>query len=422
MSPSGTRPRAATIGQAGQHVPGSPGRSSAPARKHPEKAAAGSRTLSRALFSACSGAGGAGALGRRVHGLRAELSVPGAGAQVRLWDIRTSGCVRVFDQHSTSEASSRCAPPPPCARPALHAARQRPRPADSTAVRVTWMRAGSGGARSGSQCHEAQARALHTGNASESRAAACACSALTQHHSRAAAEPSQCPQRLRTPGRCSAGRRAGHSRSVTRMSERTAAGSLRRPAPAQGWSAAPRRPDGRAARQAAAPARGLAGAAARRAHHRARRLGHRGAADAGRPALAHRRQRLARAPVGRQAQPARSPALPPAGRPRSRGALGSIWRRGGGAQLPRRGVRLAALPCRAGGTRGHNDVGGASWRAPLLLSRARVRVGWMPRRRCAAEAAARARRNLLVNYADTFNRARKVGGPAQGPSQGSLGV
>jgi len=52
-------------------------------------------------------------LGDRVHGLRAGLSAPGAGPQVRLWDIRTSGCVRVFDQHSTSAASSRCAPPPP---------------------------------------------------------------------------------------------------------------------------------------------------------------------------------------------------------------------------------------------------------------------------------------------------------------------
>jgi hypothetical protein len=116
-----------------------------------------------------------------------------------------------------------------------------------------------------------------------------------------------------------------------------------------------RRPDGRAARQAAAPARGLAGAAARRAHDRARRLGHRGAADAGRPALAHRRQRLARAPVGRQAQQARSPALPPAGRPRSRGALGSIWRRGGGAvAAARRALGSPALPV-TGGTHG-NDI------------------------------------------------------------------
>ena len=31
-------------------------------------------------------------------------------AQVRMWDIRTSGCVRAFDQHNTSTAQLQCGP------------------------------------------------------------------------------------------------------------------------------------------------------------------------------------------------------------------------------------------------------------------------------------------------------------------------
>ncbi len=51
-------------------------------------------------------------LGGTAYILAGFLSMPGMG-QVRMWDIRTSGCVRVLDQHNTSAARMQCAPRPP---------------------------------------------------------------------------------------------------------------------------------------------------------------------------------------------------------------------------------------------------------------------------------------------------------------------
>ena len=40
-------------------------------------------------------------------------------AQVRMWDIRTSGCVRAFDQHNTSTSQPQCGPRQPALFPLL---------------------------------------------------------------------------------------------------------------------------------------------------------------------------------------------------------------------------------------------------------------------------------------------------------------
>jgi hypothetical protein len=109
----------------------------------------------------------------------------------------------------------------------------------------------------------------------------------------------------------------------------------------------------------------------------------------------------------------RAPQPPPpqAGRARSRGAPRLVrQRRGGTASAARQGRAGMAV---SGERRGEGRF--CSCELGLGYGEHRGRSG-------AAEAAARVRRNLLVNYADTFNRARKVGGPAQGPSLGSPGV
>lgn len=46
------------------------------------------------------------------HSVHPSLTPEHALGQVRMWDIRTSGCVRVLDQHDTSAARTQCAPQP----------------------------------------------------------------------------------------------------------------------------------------------------------------------------------------------------------------------------------------------------------------------------------------------------------------------